>query len=73
MKMNVGTYDRIARIILGIALIGLTLTGTIGVWGWLGLVLLVTGLFSFCPLYALLRFNTCKACCDSSCKMEEKA
>jgi hypothetical protein len=32
-KNNVGGIDRIVRIIAGLALIGLTLSGTIGVWG----------------------------------------
>jgi len=43
MTLNVGGIDRIARIVLGLVLIGLTLTGTIGVWGWLGVVPLATG------------------------------
>lgn len=60
MKANVGGIDRGARIVLGIALIGATLMGTIGVWGWLGVVPLATGLFRFCPAYPLLGMNTCK-------------
>ena len=59
MKSNVGGIDRILRIVLGLALIALTLTGTIGVWGWIGVVLLITGAFSFCPLYTVLGFNSC--------------
>jgi len=59
MKANVGGIDRILRIVLGLVLIALTLTGTIGVWGWIGVVLLLTGAFSFCPLYPLLGFSTC--------------
>ncbi|MBL8307143.1 MAG: DUF2892 domain-containing protein, partial [Rubrivivax sp.] len=38
MKSNVGGIDRILRIVLGLALIGLTLAGTIGAWGWIGIV-----------------------------------
>lgn len=60
MKVNVGGLDRILRIILGFVLIGLMLQGIIGVWGWLGLVVMATGLFSFCPAYRLLGINTCK-------------
>ena len=60
MKKNVGGIDRILRIIAGIALIALTLTGMIGVWGWIGVVPLATGLMGFCPLYPLLKINTCK-------------
>ena len=59
MKFNVGGIDRILRIIVGIVLIALTLMGTIGVWGWIGVVPLVTGLFKFCPLYSIIGMNTC--------------
>lgn len=59
MKANVGGMDRILRIVAGLALIGLTLTGTIGVWGWIGVVLLATSAVGFCPLYPLLGINTC--------------
>ena len=59
MKSNVGGIDRILRIAAGLVLLALTLTGTIGAWGWLGLVPLATGLFSFCPVYPLLGLNTC--------------
>jgi hypothetical protein len=59
MKLNVGGIDRILRIVAGLVLIGLTLTGTIGVWGWLGVVPLLTGAVGFCPLYPLIGMNTC--------------
>ena len=59
MKSNVGGIDRILRIAIGLVLIGLTVTGTIGVWGWLGLVPLATGLIGWCPPYALFGWNTC--------------
>ncbi|MFO1218589.1 MAG: DUF2892 domain-containing protein [Burkholderiaceae bacterium] len=59
MKLNVGGWDRALRVVAGLALIGLTLAGTIGAWGWIGVVPLVTGLFSFCPLYTLIGLNTC--------------
>ncbi len=59
MKLNVGGADRVIRIVLGLALIGLTLTGNIGVWGWIGIVPLATGAIGWCPPYALLGFNTC--------------
>ncbi len=61
MKANVGGIDRIARIAIGLALIALTLTGTIGAWGWIGVVPLLTGTFAFCPLYPLLGFSSCPA------------
>lgn len=59
MKFNVGGIDRILRIVVGIVLIALSLMGVIGVWGWIGVVPLVTGLFKFCPLYSILGMNTC--------------
>jgi hypothetical protein len=59
MKVNVGGIDRILRIVLGLALIALTLTGTIGAWGWIGVVLLATAAFGFCPLYTVPGFSSC--------------
>ena len=59
MKSNVGGIDRVLRIVVGLVLIGLAATGTVGWWGWLGVVPLLTGLFSFCPLYTLLGVNSC--------------
>ncbi|NLZ79460.1 MAG: DUF2892 domain-containing protein [Gammaproteobacteria bacterium] len=65
MKSNMGTIDRGLRILVGIVLIGLTLAGTIGVWGWLGVVPLLTGSLGLCPLYSILGINTaCKKGCD---------
>ena len=59
MKINVGSTDRILRVIAGLALVGLTLAGQIGAWGWIGLVAIATGAFSFCPAYAIFGLNTC--------------
>lgn len=59
MKRNVGGIDRILRIVAGLVLMGLAATGTIGPWGWLGAIVLATGVFSFCGAYTLLGFNTC--------------
>lgn len=59
MKINVGGTDRILRIVVGLALILLVLTGQIGAWGWIGVVPLATGLFRMCPLYTVLGMNTC--------------
>lgn len=60
MKANVGTLDRSLRIVAGLLLIALSLTGAIGLWGWIGVVPLATGIFRFCPVYPLLGINTCK-------------
>ena len=59
MKLNVGGIDRIARITIGLILIGLTLTNNIGLWGWLGIVPLATGVIGWCPPYAMFGFSTC--------------
>ena len=59
MKANVGTVDRVLRIVVGLVLMGLTLAGSIGPWGWIGLVLLATGLFRFCPAYLPFGLSTC--------------
>ena len=58
-KTNVGGIDRGLRAVLGLALIALTLMGTIGVWGWVGLVPLLTAALGTCPLYSMLGLSTC--------------
>lgn len=60
MKKNVGGIDKIARIVIGAVLVGLVLNSNIGVWGWIGIVPLVTGLLNVCPAYKLLGINTCR-------------
>jgi hypothetical protein len=59
MKINEGTIDRALRVIAGLVLIGLAATGTVGVWGWIGVVPLLTGLIGFCPAYAIFGMSTC--------------
>lgn len=59
MKANVGGFDRILRIAVGIVLIALAAMGVVGVWGWIGVVPLVTGLIGWCPAYPLLGVSTC--------------
>ena len=59
MKTNEGGIDRMLRIVAGLALLGLMAAGTIGWWGWLGIVPLATGLIGWCPVYTLLGLNTC--------------
>jgi hypothetical protein len=59
MNANVGSVDRTVRIVAGLGLIGAALTGVIGVWGFIGIVPLATGLFRFCPAYLPFGLNTC--------------
>lgn len=58
MMANVGGLDRILRIVAGLVLLSLVWIVPTN-WGWIGLVPLLTGLFSFCPAYTLIGLNTC--------------
>jgi hypothetical protein len=63
MKVNVGAFDRAARMAIGFALI-VYLMVTPGPYKWLGfigIVPLLTGIFGNCPLYTLLGIRTCRA------------
>ena len=59
MNVNVGTVDRVVRIVAGIVLIGLAVAGTIGPWGYIGVIALLTGFLRVCPAYSLLGISTC--------------
>ena len=60
MTTNIGTIDRAARVILGVIIVTLTALGKISPWGWLGVMLIITGAIKFCPAYSLFGFKTCK-------------
>jgi hypothetical protein len=65
MNCNVGGIDQILRIIVGATLLAwAVMTGN--PWGWLGVIPLVTGLFKFCPLYAIIGVSSCKKCEDEA-------
>jgi len=57
-KLNVGTVDRFVRILFGLVLLSLVFVGPKTMWGWVGILPLLTGLVSVCPLYSLLGFST---------------
>jgi branched-subunit amino acid ABC-type transport system permease component len=59
MTANVGGIDRILRIVAGLVLIALAATGVVGAWGYLGVIVLATGVFRFCGAYTLFGVNTC--------------
>lgn len=59
MKTNQASFERVLRVLAGLVLIALAWTGTVGLWGWIGLVPLATGLIGWCPAYTLLGINTC--------------
>jgi len=57
-QLNVGNLDRAARLLIGIALITLAAGGVIGVWGYIGVIPLLTGIVGMCPLYSILGLKT---------------
>ena len=59
MPRNEGTLDRAVRIIVGLVLLSLAFFGPRTPWGYIGLLPLLTGMFGFCPLYAVLGISTC--------------
>ena len=59
MNRNEGSLDRSVRAIVGLVLVGATLAGAIGPWGWIGVVPLFTAAVGWCPLYTVLGINTC--------------
>jgi hypothetical protein len=59
MKVNEGVIDRSLRVIAGLVLIALAATGTVGLWGYIGIVPLLTGAVGICPIYSLLGINSC--------------
>jgi len=61
MKTNVGGIDRFLRIVIGVGVISLVfiLEGSLKWLGLVGLVPLLTGLFGYCPVYALLGISSC--------------
>ena len=62
MSLNMGSADRIIRIVLGLALIAFALFGPADIawkWvGWIGVVPLVTSFVGWCPLYTVLGLKT---------------
>ncbi|MDX2257646.1 MAG: DUF2892 domain-containing protein [Hyphomicrobiaceae bacterium] len=59
MITNIGTTDRILRIVAGLALISLAFVGPQTPWGWIGIVPIATALIGWCPAYMPFGINTC--------------
>lgn len=61
MKKNVGSTDKVIRLILAIGLFSLffILDGNARYWALVGFVPLITGLVNFCPIWAIFGVNTC--------------
>ncbi|MEX0310942.1 MAG: DUF2892 domain-containing protein [Tateyamaria sp.] len=62
MTRNLGQTDRIARFVIGTLLILLAALGTIGVWGFFGVILVGTAFVNFCPIYRVFGVKTCQDC-----------
>lgn len=62
MQKNVGSVDKILRIVIGLGLLSLlfVLEAPMKYLGLIGLVPLATSLMGWCPLYTLVGVNTCK-------------
>jgi hypothetical protein len=60
MNKNVGGVDRILRVAVGLLLIALAATGTVGLWGYVGIVPILTGAIGWCPAYLPFGFSSCK-------------
>lgn len=61
MQKNIGTFDRLFRIVVGLSLLSLLffLEGNARWFGLIGLIPLGTAMISNCPLYTLVGFSTC--------------
>ena len=57
--VNEHPVERVLRVGLGIALVALAAMGTIGAWGYIGVVPILTGLLGTCPLYSVFGISTC--------------
>jgi len=57
-KKNVGKIDRIIRVVVGIILVGNVFYALHHPIGWLGVILIVTGIVGTCPLYSIIGINT---------------
>ncbi len=62
MKKNIGSTERIIRIVSGMGIISMAFVGPHSPLAFLGIIPLATGLIGWCPPYALLGFSTCKSC-----------
>ena len=56
--INEGALDRTIRVVIGLAVLALTVAGPHSLWGLVGAIPLLTGVVGFCPLYRLLGIRT---------------
>ena len=64
MEKNIGTIDKVVRILVGLALISLVFVGPQTPWGWIGVPVILIALVGWCPLYKLVGFSSCKKCSE---------
>jgi hypothetical protein len=57
-QLNIGNIDRALRILAGLILVALAGFGLIGIWAYIGVGLIATGMIAICPLYTLLGVRT---------------
>jgi len=57
---NMGTIDRVLRVVVGVVLIALVFVGPQTPWGWIGIIPLATALIGWCPAYSVIGVKTCK-------------
>ena len=62
MKKNIGSIERIGRIVVGLGIMSLAVVGPQSPWALLGAIPFITGLVGWCLPYALLGINTCGKC-----------
>ncbi len=59
MNINVGSFDRVVRVVVGVFLLALVVLGPKTLWGLIGIVPLITGVFGVCPVYKVFGISTC--------------
>jgi hypothetical protein len=59
LTINEHPVERAARVVLGVGLVAMAAMGTIGVWGYIGVVPLLTGALGSCPIYTVFGLSTC--------------
>lgn len=62
MEKNIGSIDKVLRVLVGLVLIALVFVGPQTVWGWIGVPFILIALFGWCPIYKVIGVNSCKSC-----------
>jgi Inner membrane protein YgaP-like, transmembrane domain len=59
LAVNEHPIERVVRVVAGLALVWAAYSGRLGLWAYIGVVPLLTGLTGICPLYSMLGISTC--------------